>query len=50
MVPEAESVGGAIAHLLADPEHRRRIYENGIHRMGRSGAAQRIADCLMQVF
>ncbi|NEQ97050.1 MAG: hypothetical protein F6K30_10045 [Cyanothece sp. SIO2G6] len=50
MVSDAAMVGGAIAHLLSDPERRRRIYENGIHRMGRPGAAERIAECLMQVF
>ncbi|MGK7889476.1 MAG: lipid-A-disaccharide synthase-related protein [Leptolyngbyaceae cyanobacterium] len=50
MVPDADAVGEAIAHLLAEPERRHQIYQNGIHRMGRPGAAQRIADCLMQVF
>jgi uncharacterized protein (TIGR03492 family) len=46
LVQSPQQVAEAIAPLLSDPERRRSIAENGIRRMGKPGAARRIAECL----
>ena len=48
-VQSAEDVGSAIAKLLKNPEQLEHIRRNGQHRMGKPGAAARIAQCLMTV-
>jgi len=43
-----ESLVEAIAQLRRDPERRHQIQENGRRRMGKAGAAARIAACLWE--
>ena len=49
LVPQAQAVGVEIERLLKHPDRLQSIAKNGLLRMGTSGAAQRIADCLMDV-
>ena len=49
LVPQAQDVGVEIERLLKQPDRLQSIAKNGLLRMGTSGAAQRIADCLMDV-
>lgn len=48
-VQSPDEVGGAIAQLLSNPSQLDRIRRNGQHRMGKPGAAARIAECLLNV-
>ncbi|NJR24671.1 MAG: hypothetical protein HC786_22195 [Richelia sp. CSU_2_1] len=48
LVKNPAEVIGAIQSLLRDPDRLQLIAENGHRRMGKPGAAARIADCLMQ--
>lgn len=43
-------VAGVVQSLLGDPERLQMIAENGIRRMGKPGAARRIATCLIERF
>ncbi|OWY68037.1 hypothetical protein B7486_28045 [cyanobacterium TDX16] len=49
-VQNPHQVGDAIAALLSNPEKLQSIAENGIRRMGKLGAARRIAECLIEKF
>jgi uncharacterized protein (TIGR03492 family) len=49
LVPQAQAVGVEIDRLLKQPDRLQSIAKNGLLRMGTPGAAQRIADCLMDV-
>lgn len=49
LVPQAQAVGVEIDRLLKQPDRLQSIAKNGLLRMGTPGAAQRIADCLMNV-
>lgn len=49
LVPQAQAVGVEIDRLLKQPDRLQLIAKNGLLRMGTPGAAQRIADCLMDV-
>ncbi|NHC33620.1 lipid-A-disaccharide synthase-related protein [Scytonema millei] len=49
-VQNPHQVGDAIAALLSNPERLKSIAENGIRRMGKPGAACRIAECLIEKF
>lgn len=42
-VEDPNKVGEALSKLISDPDRLQLIYQNGIHRMGTSGAAERIA-------
>jgi uncharacterized protein (TIGR03492 family) len=46
LVNQPSQVLPAIQSLLKNPDILHAIAENGIQRMGRAGAAQRIAECL----
>ncbi|MCU0542302.1 MAG: lipid-A-disaccharide synthase-related protein [Oscillatoriaceae cyanobacterium Prado104] len=48
LVKNPAEVAGAIQSLLREPDRLQLIAENGFRRMGKPGAAARIADCLMQ--
>jgi uncharacterized protein (TIGR03492 family) len=48
LVQQPEQVAGVLKALLNDPDRLHQIGENGRHRMGEPGAAERIADCLIQ--
>lgn len=48
LVESPQQVASVIQSLLADSQTWQLIAENGKRRMGRSGAAQRIANCFMQ--
>ena len=48
MVENPEQVGMAIAKIVNNPQLLAQISLNGKQRMGKSGAAQRIADCLQR--
>ena len=48
MVENPEQVGMAIAKVVNNPQLLAQIALNGKRRMGESGAAQRIADCLQK--
>ncbi|MEA5571786.1 lipid-A-disaccharide synthase-related protein [Calothrix sp. UHCC 0171] len=48
LVPHAENLGKQVKNLLADPDKLHAIAENGLLRMGKPGAAQRIAECIME--
>jgi len=48
LIQSPRQVAEAIASLLSDPERLRAIAENGIRRMGKPGAAHRIAECLIE--
>ncbi|MDV2991863.1 MAG: hypothetical protein N4J56_001517 [Chroococcidiopsis sp. SAG 2025] len=49
-VQNPHQVGDAIAALLSNPDKLQSIAENGIRRMGKLGAARRIAECLIENF
>jgi uncharacterized protein (TIGR03492 family) len=48
LVQHPAQVADAVQSLLRDPERLQLIAENGFRRMGKPGAARRIAACLMQ--
>ncbi|NEQ55219.1 MAG: hypothetical protein F6K11_34710 [Leptolyngbya sp. SIO3F4] len=48
LVSEPEQVNQALDAILKDPERQSVIYKNGLHRMGPSGAGQRIAEILVR--
>lgn len=50
LVEQPERVAQVLQKLLQDPDRLQLIAENGRRRMGQSGAARRIADCLMERF
>ncbi|MBW4659822.1 MAG: lipid-A-disaccharide synthase-related protein [Drouetiella hepatica Uher 2000/2452] len=50
LVASPEAAAGEVRSLLQDAPRLQRIAENGCRRMGESGAASRIADCLNQIF
>jgi uncharacterized protein (TIGR03492 family) len=50
LVQNPHQVANAIASLLSHPERVQIIAENGICRMGKPGAARRIAECLVEKF
>ena len=49
LVAQAQDVGVEIQRLLAQPDRLQSIARNGLLRMGTSGAAKRIAACLIDV-
>jgi uncharacterized protein (TIGR03492 family) len=48
LVKQPSQVLSAIQSLLKNPDFLHEIAENGLQRMGRAGAAQRIAECLQE--
>lgn len=50
LVNQPAQVASVLQQLLRDPDWLQLIAENGIQRMGRPGAAERIANCLMEKF
>lgn len=48
LVEQPQEVPGVVRSLLHDPDRLQLIAENGHRRMGKPGAAERIANCLMQ--
>jgi uncharacterized protein (TIGR03492 family) len=46
LVPQAQDVGIEIQKLLQQPDRLQSIAQNGLLRMGKPGAAKRIAECL----
>ncbi len=48
VVHQPEHVGDTVKTLLGDRDRLNLIAKNGRHRMGESGAARRIAQCLME--
>ncbi len=50
LVEQPEKVASVVQQLLRDPDWLQLIAENGYQRMGEPGAAQRIANCLMERF
>ncbi|MDJ0617458.1 MAG: lipid-A-disaccharide synthase-related protein [Calothrix sp. MO_192.B10] len=48
LVQRPEKVGQVVRSLFNNPDELHLISQNGVQRMGQPGAAQRIADCLMQ--
>ncbi|GAB1542863.1 lipid-A-disaccharide synthase-related protein [Scytonema sp. NUACC21] len=48
LVQEPGAVAGVVRSLLANPDTLQAIAENGLRRMGKPGAARRIAECLME--
>jgi uncharacterized protein (TIGR03492 family) len=49
LVPQPQNVGVEIQQLLQQPARLQSIAQNGLLRMGKPGAARRIAACLMEV-
>ncbi|WP_193198403.1 lipid-A-disaccharide synthase-related protein [Nostoc sp. MG11] len=49
LVEQPEKVAKAVHSLFKDPDILQTIAENGIQRMGKPGAAQRIANCLQEL-
>ncbi|MGK7918889.1 MAG: lipid-A-disaccharide synthase-related protein [Trichodesmium sp.] len=49
LVKHPQEVASAVNSLLENPERRELIAKNGIRRMGKPGAAQRIANFLMEL-
>ena len=49
LVKSPDDVAGVIQILLQDPDRLQLIAENGQRRMGKPGAAARIADCLKSI-
>ncbi|ARV61567.1 hypothetical protein BZZ01_25675 [Nostocales cyanobacterium HT-58-2] len=49
LVEEPTEVAGVVKSLLANPDTLQAIAENGIRRMGKPGAAKRIAEYLMEL-
>lgn len=50
LVERPQQVPEAIQQLLKDPDYLQLIAENGKRRLGKPGASQRIAACLLQKF
>lgn len=50
LVEQPEEVAVVVRSLLSDPDRLQLIAENGVRRMGKPGAARRIAECLMERF
>ena len=50
LVEQPDKVASVVQQLLRDPDWLQLIAENGYQRMGEPGAAQRIANCLMERF
>ncbi len=50
LIPDPNQVGTALQALLADPDRLHLIGENGRRRLGEPGAAQRIANCLVDIW
>lgn len=50
LVEQPDKVASVVQQLLHDPDWLQLIAENGYQRMGEPGAAQRIANCLMERF
>ncbi|PMB45991.1 hypothetical protein CEN41_07035 [Fischerella thermalis CCMEE 5330] len=48
LVEEPHEVAQAVRSLFANPDKLHVIAENGLRRMGKAGAAKRIAECLME--
>ena len=48
LVEQPEEVVGVVRSLLLNPDQLHIIAENGVRRMGKSGAAKRIAECLRE--
>lgn len=48
MLPDPTHVGQAVADMINDDQLLRQIADNGQRRMGETGAASRIAECLQQ--
>jgi uncharacterized protein (TIGR03492 family) len=48
LVDQPTQVAEAVQSLLCDPDRLQLIAENGLRRMGKPGAARRIAACLME--
>lgn len=48
LVEQPREVAGTIQSLLGDPDRLQIIAENGSRRMGKPGAANRIANCLVE--
>jgi uncharacterized protein (TIGR03492 family) len=48
LVPQPAEIAGAIKSLFNDPHRWQDIVDNGVKRMGKPGAAKRIAQCLME--
>ncbi len=46
LVQQAAQVGQVVRSLFNDPDKLQAIADNGLRRMGKPGAAQRIAECL----
>ncbi|WP_309742363.1 lipid-A-disaccharide synthase-related protein [Chamaesiphon sp. OTE_20_metabat_361] len=49
LVSQPQDVGVEIQKLLQQPDRLQSIAQNGLLRMGKPGAAHRIAECLMEV-
>jgi uncharacterized protein (TIGR03492 family) len=49
LVENPQQVADAVQSLLNDPERLKLIAENGLRRMGKPGAAKRIAQCLIEI-
>jgi uncharacterized protein (TIGR03492 family) len=49
LVPQPQNVGMEMQRLLQQPDRLQSIAQNGLLRMGKSGAAKRIAECLIEV-
>ncbi|MBW4689425.1 MAG: lipid-A-disaccharide synthase-related protein [Komarekiella atlantica HA4396-MV6] len=49
LIEQPEKVAKAVHLLFKDPDILQTIAENGIQRMGKPGAAQRIANCLQEL-
>jgi len=49
LVPQPQDVGMEIQKLLQQPDRLQSIAQNGLLRMGKPGAAKRIAECLIEV-
>ncbi len=47
LVQQPDKVAGALQQLFRDPDRLQLIADNGRKRMGKAGAASRIANCLM---
>lgn len=50
LVEQPSQVAGVVQFLLSDPQRLQMIAENGSRRMGKPGAANRIAACLLERF
>jgi uncharacterized protein (TIGR03492 family) len=48
LVPQPQNVGMEMQRLLQQPDRLQSIAQNGLLRMGKPGAARRIAECLVE--